>query len=398
MPAKINPTMNKVKRSIIIVGGGLFGLSSALELRRRDWRVTLIDPGTIPRPEAASTDISKVVRADYGSDRVYTEWGLQALAGWRRWNRHWGETVYHEDGFLVLSENEPQPGSFEYESRDLLTELEQPLELLTDDWEQAHPAWATDRYHFGYLNRKGGWAASRRVIELLAKDARAAGIEIRERTPFERLIETGSQVSGVSAGGERLLADQVLMACGAWTPTLLPELSKVLWATGQPVVHFKIEDVPRFTAPKFPVWAAEIGATGWYGFPALVDGTLKIANHGPGRRVHPEEPRNILPEEEQRFLEFAETTFPALGNSPIIERRLCLYSDSFDGKFWIDHHPDRPGLVVASGDSGHAFKFGPVLGDLIADVVEQKSHLFQDRFAWRDPDQAGGENARFLGD
>jgi sarcosine oxidase / L-pipecolate oxidase len=390
--------MSHTSRSIIIVGGGLFGLTSALELHRRDWRVTLIDPGTLPRPEAASTDISKVVRPDYGSDREYTEWGLQALEGWRSWNRQWQESVYHEDGFLVLSRNELLPGSFEYKSREMLRQLGYAPTDLQDNWEQTHPAWAPDRYGFGYLNPNGGWAASGRTIELLARDAREAGIEIRERTSFAGLIEKDSRVTGVIAGNGRLEADQVLMASGAWTATLLPELHEVLWATAQPVIHFQVSDIPRFTAPQFPVWAAEICATGWYGFPALPDGTLKIANHGPGRRIHPDEPRTILPEEEQKFREFAALTFPELAHAPIIARRLCLYSDSFDGNFWIDHHPDRPGLVVASGDSGHAFKFAPVIGDLIADVVERKPHLFGERFAWRAPNTKGGDNARFLGD
>ena len=61
---------------------------------------------------------------------------------------------------------------------------------------------------------------------------------------------------------------------------------------------------------------------------------------------------------------------PALADAPIVHRRMCLYCDTFDGDFWIDHDPERPGLVVAAGDSGHGFKFAPILGALIADVVE----------------------------
>ena len=67
-------------------------------------------------------------------------------------------------------------------------------------------------------------------------------------------------------------------------------------------------------------------------------------------------------------------------DAPIVRRRLCLYCDTFDGDFWIDHDPERPGLVVAAGDSGHGFKFAPIIGGLIADVVEGRPNRWAERF------------------
>ncbi|MCA1595892.1 MAG: sarcosine oxidase, partial [Chloroflexi bacterium] len=63
--------------------------------------------------------------------------------------------------------------------------------------------------------------------------------------------------------------------------------------------------------------------------------------------------------------------------------RVCLYTDTWDGHFWIAPDPDRPGLVVATGGSGHAFKFAPVLGEIIADAVEGHENASLDRFRWR---------------
>src|SRR4051812_5111619 len=115
-------------RSIVIVGAGVFGLAAAWELSVRGWRVTVIDPGTVPRREAASTDISKVVRADYGGDDLYTAMGEASLERWDLWNERWGEPLYHEDGFLLLSTAELQPGGFEYESLALLQQRGHRLE------------------------------------------------------------------------------------------------------------------------------------------------------------------------------------------------------------------------------------------------------------------------------
>ena len=95
-----------------------------------------------------------------------------------------------------------------------------------------------------------------------------------------------------------------------------------------------------------------------------------------------------------QFRRFLRESLPALASAPIATTRLCLYCDTFDGSFWIDHHPQRPGLVIAAGDSGHAFKFAPVLGGVIADAVERKSNRFLERYAWRELMAKVAESAR----
>ncbi|MBI3881793.1 MAG: FAD-dependent oxidoreductase [Verrucomicrobia bacterium] len=383
-------------RSLLIVGAGEFGLTAALELRRRGWAVTLVDAGTIPRDTAASTDISKVVRCDYGADEQHIALGEAALAGWHVWNRQWGAPLYHEDGFLVLAREAMKPGGFEHESLAKLTARGHRLERLDSSaLRKNFPAWAAEKYPDGYFNPRGGWAESGKVIARLVAQAKAEGVIVRESVACVRMIESGSRVTGiVTPAGEELRAELVLVAAGAWTPTLLPELQPMMWATGQPVLHFQVDDPRAWQAPRFPVWAADIARTGWYGFPALADGTLKLANHGPGRRVPPDAPRDVLPEEIEKFRAFLRDSLPALADAPLRHTRLCLYCDTFDGAFWMDHHPQRPGLVVAAGDSGHAFKFAPVLGALIADVVEKKPNAFAARYAWREPKAKVAESAR----
>ncbi|MBI5801142.1 MAG: FAD-dependent oxidoreductase [Verrucomicrobia bacterium] len=385
-------------QSIVIVGAGVFGLTAALELRARGWGVTVIDPGPVPTPTAASTDISKVVRMDYGADKLWTELGSVSLTGWNVWNLvdWWPDKLFHDDGFLVLSREAMQPGGFEFESFQLLTARDEKLERLDSAAVALRfPGWAAEKYPDGYFNPRGGWAESGKVIAWLAQKARREGVQVFENCAFARLLEDGSRVIGAQAkDGRAFRADLTLLATGAWTPTLLPELSDVMWATGQPVLHFRVANPAEWQAPRFPVWAADIGRTGWYGFPALADGTLKVANHGSGRRVHPDDPREVSRDDEPRFRAFLRDTFPALADAPLISTRLCLYCDTFDGNFWLDHHPQRPGLFVAAGDSGHAFKFAPVLGAIIAEAVERKQVGRMKRFDWRERKTPGGEGAR----
>ena len=380
----------------LILGGGIFGLTSALELRSRGWHVTLLDTGCIPHPDAASTDISKVIRMDYGGDEQYTAMGELSVQRWREWNTGWGEELFHEDGFLIMTRGEMQPGSFEHDSHAFLSARgHHVMRMDSALLRQNHPLWKAENYPDGYLNPCGGWGESRRVVMRLKQEALAAGVTIHENVVFAHWIKEAGRIRGMKdAKGHEWRADVTVSALGAWTTELLPWLGGLLWATAQPVFHFRPANPDEWRAPAFPVWAADIGTRGWYGFPANEEGIVKVANHGPGRRVRANDPRVMPVAEEHRFRTFLSETFPALADAPVASTRICLYGDSFDGNFLIDHDPEHPGLVVAGGDSGHAFKFTPVLGDLIADAVEQKPNAWLAKFAWREPTSLGGEGAR----
>ena len=128
-----------------MVGGGVFGVTAALELRKRGRDVSLFDPGRLPRPEASSTDISKAVRMDYGDDVLYTEMAEHGFPVWESWNGSWGEELYHEDGFLFLTREPMVPGGFEHESFQLLEERGHRLERMNPQLlRRRHPQWAAE--------------------------------------------------------------------------------------------------------------------------------------------------------------------------------------------------------------------------------------------------------------
>ena len=395
----MNRSTQRSPGTVIVVGAGIFGLTAALELRHRGHTVSLIDPGPVPHPRATSTDISRIVRMDYGDDELYSALGEEAILGWHAWNRRWGQEVYHETGFLILSREAMRPGDFEYDSFEMLKRRgHDPQRVSPAVLKERFPAWAADQYEDGYLSTHSGWAEAEKAVGLVAEEARAAGVALSEGVAVTRLLEEGSRVVGVvTAGGDEHRADYVVVAAGAWTPTLLPHLQDVMWAVGQPVMYFRPQHPEDYRLPHFPMWAADISRTGWYGSSATEDGTVKIANHGPGRPMHPDEPREVDPGEEDRFRGFLRDSIPGLADAPLIRSRLCLYCDTWDGNFWIDHDPEREGLVVAAGGSGHGFKFAPVMGDIIADVVEHKRDPYAARFAWRPQGEATKEAARYTG-
>jgi glycine/D-amino acid oxidase-like deaminating enzyme len=373
---------------ILVVGGGIFGITGALELRRRGHSVTLIDPGPLPHPLAESTDISKVVRMEYGSDALYMELGEKSREGWLRWNDDLGEQLYYDVGVFVPTRRPMQPGEYEHQSYQLLLKRgHRPERLTADEIIRRFPAWTPGLYSDGFFNAEGGYVLSGRAVARLVEIARREGVTIHEGQTADHLIEQGGRILGVQTReGSQFHAGHVLIAAGAWTGLLVPELAGIFTTPGMPVFHLKPADPRQFEVPQFTVFIGDIANTGWYGFPLHPrEGVVKLGHHGIGQMLHPEKDARLVGDSDERSLrEFLRETLPGLAEAEIVYTRRCLYCDTPDSNFWIDRHPGRDGLSVAAGGSGHGFKFGPVLGGIIADAVEVRPNPYLPRFQWRE--------------
>jgi glycine/D-amino acid oxidase-like deaminating enzyme len=384
---------------IIVVGAGINGATAAIELKKRGHKVVLVDPGPLPHPLAASTDISKAVRAAYGADEDYTELAERSIKLWRKWNQEFGVQLYHEVGVMFVRRREMKPGDFEYESFKMLQKRGHEIERMNSaQFRKRFPAWNPELYCDGVFELEAGYAESGRVVARLIERANSLGVQLSEGK-FAALDESDQRVKGIVLNeGEQVAGDFVVMAVGAWTPYLLPFTKKFFRANGQPVFHLKPREPELFAPERFPVFGADITTTGYYGFPINRDGVVKIANHGPGREMSPDSPERVVShQEEQSLREFLSSTFPSLADAPIVYSRVCMYCDTHDGHFWIAREPEREGLVIAAGDCGHGFKFAPVLGEIIADAVERKPNPILQKFRWRPDVQAGSgtDAARF---
>jgi len=424
---------------IVVVGAGINGVTAAIELKKRGHEVLLVDPGPLPHALAASTDISKAVRTAYGADEDYTALAEHSIKLWRKWNEEFGTKQYHEVGVMFVRRREMRAGDFEYESFKL--QQKRGLKVARMDTPQIwkrFPAWNPELYRDGVLEIEAGYAESGRVVAILIERAKSLGVELHQGAKFLELDEADGRVKGIvieqehradvipsgakrsrgcnaaAGGGEarlsipkhnlklisrgpstslgmtRVAGDVVVMTVGAWTPYLLPFTSKFFRATGQPVFHLKPSELELFAPERFPVFGADITTTGYYGFPINRDGVVKIANHGLGREMSPDSPERVVTfEDERKLREFLAWTFPSLADAPIVHTRVCMYCDTHDGHFWIARDPEREGLVIAAGDSGHGFKFAPVLGEIIADAVEGKDNPLLGKFRWRPEVRAG---------
>src|SRR5947209_3643671 len=306
----------------IVVGAGIFGITTALELRARGYHVAVLDPGPLPHPLAASTDISKVVRMEYGADETYMAMVEQAYQGWLRWNEELGETLFHDVGVLVLTSTAMIPGMHEYESYRLLLKREHtPVRLTGEAISQRFPAWKAGTYVDGCFNAQGGYAESGRVVAALVRLAQAKGVALYPDQTVETLIEEGHTIKGVrTRAGDSFHAEHVVMASGAWTALIVHEMAPLVKVTGHPIFHLKPANPALFTPPQFVVFTADIAQTGWYGFPFHPrERVVKIANHGVGQKLHPDKDERVVTRsDEERLRAFLAAALPDLSGAPLV--------------------------------------------------------------------------------
>src|SRR5262245_28490678 len=180
---------------IIVVGAGVNGVTTAIELKKRAHEVVLVDPGPLPHALAASTDISKAVRAAYGADADYTALAERSIKLWRQWNEEFRTKLYHEVGVMFVRRAKMAPGDFEYESLNLLEKRGLKVARMdTLELWKCFPAWNPELYRDGVLEIEAGYAESGRAVETLIERAQSAGIKLCERAAFSRLDKRGDRV------------------------------------------------------------------------------------------------------------------------------------------------------------------------------------------------------------
>ncbi|KAL1302843.1 hypothetical protein AAFC00_003175 [Neodothiora populina] len=430
-----------IPTSILIVGSGVFGLGTAYSLTQNplfaSTKITLLDRLPFPAADAASVDTSRIVRADY-ADIAYSSLAFEAQEKWRK--EWWGQNgIYHEPGLAVICNSADEAGvgngelGREYMRKSMANVTALGLkpgkkseggevEALesTDDIrrvcgklaagsgttkeKKAHSAIGD----FGYVNWRSGWAdAEAGLVALLTK------VEATKRVTFlhgtvTRLHFSDDSVRGVEAQlagqestSKTLTADLVFLATGAWTPALI-DTRGVCSATGQVLTYMRITDAEESQLAHNPTILNE--SSGLFIIPPRKN-LLKVARHGygyanPTTIAHPERPGEeitvslprthistpdlAVPTEGQvACRKFVSELFPSLAHRPFTHSRICWYTDTAKGDWLITYHPKYKNLFVATGGSGHAYKYLPVIGDNVVQTILGKTpELFRGKWEW----------------
>ncbi|KAI9465297.1 FAD dependent oxidoreductase [Lactarius psammicola] len=394
--------VSKHSEGIIIVGAGCFGISTAYHLLQRGYTdVTVLDRSEkLPAPDAASTDINKVVRTSY-SDIFYTRLARDAIQEWKK-SDEWGD-CYRECGVLVLggsaAADEQQLYSSKAYANDVATGV-RTVKFSSGDAMRAtvFPASVQTGASLervpGYINLDSGWALAARGVENLIARVIALGGRVIGGNTVTGLVreETvgGRTTTGVRlADGSCMSARLVVIASGSWTASTFRELDlrKNCLSTGQTVATIQL--TPDEAARYKDVPVVLDFHTNFYIFPPNDDNVVKLASHDSGVVYHApgdtdkqpvSTPRTVsshgddglrVPQSTLRRLRSSLLdVYPELAEKPFAATRLCWYTDSPDGDWTIGYYPSDSGLLLATSGSGHAYKFLPVVGRIVADAIE----------------------------
>lgn len=365
--------------NVAVVGAGIFGLAAAIELRERGHGVTVFEQGTAPNARASSTDTSKTIRRLYGNNGTYVELVERAALGWRRWQQRLGQPIYLQIGQLHI-ERDFRPGFRIHDSWQFLRTQDKDIRILAlPEAQSRYPQFAFDGGETCLYDPWGGYIASSQAIAGLAQLARDGGVVVREDTPVGDLTETPSGVN-VLAGGRRVPFDRAVVAAGVWIGRLVPQFARHIRPTRQEMAFFEPPRPGPFAAGVMPVWSVNVETEGWYGHPLRREGWVKVANDLRGEAADPDAPRVASAAFLDEARAFVAKRIPQLASARLAGSRVCLYENTPDRHFVIDWAPGAQGILVAGGGSGHGFKFGGSIGEVIADALEHKANALGDLF------------------
>ncbi len=364
-----------------IIGGGVFGLAAAIALRGRGRRVTIFDQGRVPYEKATSTDVAKGIRRTwYGDGGPYVELVERSAAQWREWERRTGESVYHRTGGLKIMRGF-EPGTGMYENWRYLQSRGADLTVMTaKEGRERFPQFVINDDEVCILDDWAGYIESERAVAMMAGIARDDGATVREESPVTAIEESAGGVGVQVANGDAFEFDHVIIAGGVWSGRLAPEVGRHLLVTLREMILIEVENPESFVRGRFPVWSDDPDTTGWYGFPLLREGLIKVAQEGIGEIVDPDIDRAGSREFRDKVMEYLRGRIPDLGRGRVADVRACLYCATPDDHFIIDHVPGSERVLVATGGSGHGFKFGGSIGAVIADALERTPNPLGDRF------------------
>ena len=458
MAANINQE-NVKDKIIIIVGAGVFGLTTALHLTKRNYtNIHLFDAQPYDKNsyacslgcDAASCDENKILRASYGDAKLYQDLAFKAMPEWQKWNEALASTpqaelppglersvkLWWNCGFARLGDGDGLDESEVCTQRNFPEEIRgtqfrvSDAERREDARGEGIPQSKVDPFGRierglpvdGVLDMTSGFVLASRACAFALHLCRKAGVitYLGPEYGMKSLLREERKVSGIiTRDGREYNADVVIVACGGWTPSLVAETERLIETTAGSVLSIRLpkerQDLwNKYSPEKFPVWSWRMNSYepgkndlgGLYGLPRTPEGVVKVAFRGAkwtnyqhksdasGRILsYPNTDVTEIPKEAMRVIRtFYEENLPDLLDLELDRGRLCWYSDSVDNSFLIDYVPGVDNLIVANGGSGHGFKFLPVLGEHVVDVLERKDTPYTQLFKWRDvpSDQRNG--------
>lgn len=366
------------QQRMVVVGGGVMGMAAGCALAAQpDIEVTVLERFQVGHEWASSHGLTRAIRHEYGDAAIYTDMVAQSLALWKDLARETGRTLYTETGVLSLGHADD---GHTLTGLDVMRARALPTERLTaDECRERFPQFRPDEYDAITWNPVGGMLHASECLVALSERLQSRGGILREGAQVTRVEPVGDGGRVTLADGTHLTADRVIVTAGPWVHDVLLELALPVRPTRQQVCYFSSLPNPEmFAVGRFPVFLVGMNQ---YGFPLHGPGWFKVGLHAFGETADPNAGYDSDMHEVEAVREFLRSVIPDAAETKLELVDRCMYDVTPDEDFILDRHPGGNGVIVGSGFSGHGFKFGILIGELLAALARDvESPVSMERF------------------
>ncbi len=356
----------------VIIGAGGMGSAVAYHLACSGAKTLVLEQFSRGHAFGSSHGDSRIIRLAY-EKKFYVELMISAYIEWRKLEAASGKKLLFNTGGVTIASK----------GHDYIVGLRDSMDAggVESEWwdrEQVSarfPQFQIDDGMCVLWQKDTGFLYASECTSTHLQLAERHGAEIRESTCVTD-IDWQSSVPEVFVKGESFRGRKVIVTAGPWTSTVLGELKLPLTVTRQQVVYFRPTNVNLFQPDKFPVFIEITQGEFIYGIPVFGNDAVKVARHGLGETVSPDTcDRTPSADYIEHLRGYLKARIPNAAGE-MLRAQVCLYTETSDGDFIIDTHPDCPNLVIAAGFSGHGFKFCSLVGRILAEMAS----LGQTRF------------------
>lgn len=351
----------------IVLGVGGFGSSTLYHLARAGVTVLGLDRFPVPHDRGSSHGETRIIRKAYFEHPDYVPLLLRSYQLWEQLERESGRDLLHQIGLLL---NGPTDGECIAGCR-LAARLHKLTveEFTLDEARRRFPGFRFPEDSAVIVEPDAGYLRVEDGVRTFAERAVAQGATLRTEEEVRSWSSDGRRVRVTTDRGE-YEAGHLVVTAGAWAGPLLADLSLPLEVVRKVVTWHRVNSNEYDVAAGTPAYYFELADGHFYGFPSLDNRTLKVAEHTGGQQVA--DPltvdRSLRLEDQQRIGRFLRRHLPRV--EPTAERHsVCLYTLTPDQHFIVDRHPAWPNVLFGAGFSGHGFKFTPVIGETLCELV-----------------------------
>lgn len=362
-----------VRRPTVVIGAGIVGASTACALASRGAKVLLLEQFQAGHNRGSSHGESRIIRYSY-SDAFYAELMADAFAAWAKLEADTGTQLYIRTGGLSFG---PADSDYVPQIAANLKAQSVPYRMLTPaEVRRIYPALQLPAGFKTVYEPSAGVLMAEKAPGLLLKlAAKVAGglFEMRENYAVQSIEMDSEYPVVVGPDGDRIEAERVVVAAGGWVKKLLPKETKNVEVTRQSVFYLKPQGLDDYRPGHWPVLiykGEEDEMDLFYSLPAMSGLGVKVARHGGPRCDADKVNRDVTAADWEPVLAFLRRFIPQWADADPGHQMTCLYTMTPDEDFRVGPMARNGRVIMASPCSGHGFKFGPLVGRIVADLCE----------------------------